>query len=184
MTWTRPRQEGHGGHLANGRVAGVPRLPAMFLGRRRVDGKALLAYEDAREVHIVPRQGLGETISHFSNQFTDGCARRGHFLPSTAMNESRFVIANRPGAPSPTQSGFRSWSAAAVTRNPCARARPSRSVSTRPEPDAGALIVQGLSDRNPVHSGRSRSLSLWNSERVVTASLGWKAANAPLPPTT
>ena len=54
MTWTRPRQEGHGGHLANGRVAGVPRLPAMFLGRRKVDGETLLAYEDAREVRVIP----------------------------------------------------------------------------------------------------------------------------------
>ena len=118
-----------------------------------------------------PRQGLGKTISRFSNQFTDGCARRGYFLPSTAMTESRLVIANRAVAPSSTESGFRSWSAAAATRNPCARARPSRSVSTRPEPDAGALIMQRLSDRNPVHSERSGSLGYWDDPKPAKSPL-------------
>lgn len=36
----------------------------MFLGRRKVDGKTLLAYEDAREVRIVPPIGPGK--NHFS----------------------------------------------------------------------------------------------------------------------
>ena len=34
----------HVGGLDHGRVAAVPRLPAMFSGRRKVDGKTLLAY--------------------------------------------------------------------------------------------------------------------------------------------
>jgi hypothetical protein len=34
----------HVGGLDHGRVAGVPRLPAMFSGRRQVDGKTRFAY--------------------------------------------------------------------------------------------------------------------------------------------
>jgi hypothetical protein len=78
----------------------------------------------------------------------------GPFLCSPAARFSALLYPAHPGAPSSIESGFRSWSAAAAARNPCARARPNRSVSTRPEPDAGASIVQGLSDRNPVHPAR------------------------------
>jgi len=122
------------------------------------------------------RAPIGPGKNHFSSQFTDGCARRASFLPPTGMNESRLVIATRPGAPSLTESGFRSCSAVAAIRNPCARARRIRSISTRTEPDADALIVQGLSDRNPAHSGRSGSLGIWHaspgSKNSETAFLG------------
>lgn len=63
------------------------------------------------------------------------------------------------------------------TQRGCSRSSPG-------EPTAGALMVGGLSNRDPTHRGRSKSLSFGNGNRIHERNLrvGVRSASQPAPP--